>query len=101
MLEGVAVVSDIMASSDPCASSRQLAAQIRAFYASSQHLAFSSAPSQPHQFAPYTPHTIKQFAAQCLSAIKKHTPLVHQVRCARHSALAADQRLTSILFTWL
>ncbi|KIP06612.1 hypothetical protein PHLGIDRAFT_24498 [Phlebiopsis gigantea 11061_1 CR5-6] len=74
-LDGVAVVSDIMAAPDPLAAARRLAAPIRAFYASPLRT-FSRGPSPA---APYTVDDIKAAVGAVLQAVREHAPLVHQI----------------------
>ena len=74
-LNGIAVVSDIVGSSDPTASARTLFDAIRAFKLSSVRAQDAlSAPDQEH-----TPESIKYSASKLLGVIKTLNPLVHQV----------------------
>ena len=73
-LDGVAVVSDIVASTDPLNAARKIANIVNAFKTSTNAPVFSLSPS------PYVVDTFKQGVGVFLSAIKKFSPLVHQVR---------------------
>lgn len=77
-LDGVAVVSDIMASTDPFAASQRLSRFIQAFYRSSLHT-FSLGPSALTSADTYTVEGIKTAVGTILHAVKKFSPLVHQV----------------------
>lgn len=72
-LDGVAVVSDIMASTDPYASARRLSDAIRAFYAAPLRT-FSQGPR-----APYAAPDVAAAAGAVLRAVKQFSPLVHQI----------------------
>lgn len=72
-LDGVAVVSDIMASQDPYAAAKSLTTLIRGFYRSPY---WTSVPA-PH--TRYTVESIKNGVGAILQAVRKHSPLVHQV----------------------
>ncbi|GJE94913.1 Hydroxyethylthiazole kinase [Phanerochaete sordida] len=73
-LDGVAVVSDIVASPEPRAAAQRLSTAIRAFYAAPHHT-FARAPSAP----PYTADALKAAAGAILADIKRFAPLVHQI----------------------
>ena len=73
-MDGVAVVSDIVASTDPLSAAKKIANIVNAFKASANAPVFSLSPS------PYVVDTFKQGAGVFLSAVKKFSPLVHQVR---------------------
>ena len=66
-LDGVAVVSDIMAAVDPLAAARRLAAPIRAFYASPRRT-FSQGPAP---IAPYTVDGIKSAVGAILQVVRR------------------------------
>ncbi|KAH9935372.1 Hydroxyethylthiazole kinase [Fomitopsis serialis] len=71
-LDGLAVVSDIVASPEPKVAAEKLASIVRAFkgYSPSSF----SLPSPR-----YTPEFVKTQAAALVSAVRKHSPLVHQI----------------------
>ena len=75
-LDGLAVVSDIMASQDPFAASKRLSNIIRAFYRSSART-FSNLTTSTF---PYTPENLKTSVGSILNSVRQHGPLVHQVR---------------------
>ncbi|KAI9067159.1 Hydroxyethylthiazole kinase [Trametes sanguinea] len=72
-LDGVAVVSDIVASTDPLNAAKRLSTKIKAFYSTPSPPVFSLSPS------PYSADTLKQSVGRLLSAIKEYSPLVHQI----------------------
>ncbi|KDQ57589.1 hypothetical protein JAAARDRAFT_207093 [Jaapia argillacea MUCL 33604] len=78
-LDGVAVVSDIVASTTPLIASERLTTIVRAFKHS------IASPSEPlkHIFSspgsPYDAQSIVSGAAILLDTIKKHNPLIHQI----------------------
>ncbi|EKM54330.1 uncharacterized protein PHACADRAFT_123292 [Phanerochaete carnosa HHB-10118-sp] len=73
-LDGVAVVSDIMASQDPYASSKRLSDAIKAFYRSPLRTF-----SQGLSTAPYKVEGIKTAVGSILRSVKQFSPLVHQI----------------------
>jgi thiamine-phosphate diphosphorylase/hydroxyethylthiazole kinase len=75
-LDGIAVVSDIVGSTDPTASARKLFGVIRAFKLSSAQVPDVLSVSTPE----HTPESIKASASNLLGVIKSLNPLVHQVR---------------------
>lgn len=75
-LDGVAVVSDIFASSDPSASARKLSTVIRAFQKHSS-LLLSTGISSPT--LKYSAESIKASTSNLLMTIKNMNPLIHQV----------------------
>ena len=72
-LDGLAVVSDIVASSEPKAAAGRLASIIRAFKSAPPPV-FSISGSQ------YTADNIKEKVASLVPAVRRHGPLVQQVR---------------------
>lgn len=71
-LDGLAVVSDIVASLEPKAAAGRLASIIRAFkQASPSTFSFPD--------ALYTPEKVKERVASLIPAVRKHSPLVQQV----------------------
>lgn len=77
-LDGVAVVSDIVASSEPQAAARRLAQMFRAWAAAASRgpTAFLITPGQK---AHYTPEAIAAAAAALLDGVRRVRPLVHQI----------------------
>jgi thiamine-phosphate diphosphorylase/hydroxyethylthiazole kinase len=77
-LDGIAVVSDIVASSDPRAAASRLAQTFRAWAA-----AASRGPTgflvTPEQKAQYTREGIVTAAAALVDTVRRERPLVHQV----------------------
>ncbi|OSX66223.1 hypothetical protein POSPLADRAFT_1132039 [Postia placenta MAD-698-R-SB12] len=71
-LDGLAVVSDIVASHEPEAAARKLATVVHAFKSTIPHI-FSLSQH------PYTSQYIKENAAQLFPAIRRHGPLVQQI----------------------
>ncbi|KAI0371158.1 Hydroxyethylthiazole kinase [Pilatotrama ljubarskyi] len=71
-LDGVAVVSDIVASTDPFNAAKRLATIIQAFKAVPPPT-FSLSP------APYAIEAFKHGVGELLTAVKKSSPLVHQI----------------------
>ena len=71
-LDGVAVVSAIMGSTEPAEAARALSNAIKAFKSS------SSLVSEPSS-TKLTPESIKQRAAHLLGLLSKYGPVVHQV----------------------
>ena len=80
-LDGLAVVSDIVASPKPKAAAGRLASIVRAFKSASPSI-FSVPGAQ------YTPEEIKEQVASLISAVRRHSPLVQQVRIHVPSSLA-------------
>ena len=72
-MDGLAVVSDIVADKDPYNAAKRIATIIQAFKAH-PITCFSK-----HSIS-YTIDTIKVLCGTLLYAVKHHTPLVHQVR---------------------
>ncbi|KAI0727988.1 Hydroxyethylthiazole kinase family-domain-containing protein [Fomitopsis betulina] len=71
-LDGLAVVSDIVASLEPKAAAGRLASIIRAFkQASPSTFSFPD--------ALYTPEKVKERVASLIPAVRKHSPLVQQI----------------------
>ena len=73
-LDGVAVVSDIVASLDPLSAAKKLATIIGAYKNSSTQSIFSLGAGG------YTVDGVKNAAASILTSVRKYSPLVHQVR---------------------
>lgn len=73
-LDGVAIVSDIVGSTDPLNSSRRLCDILRSFK--------NVAPPVSALHQPYTPEFIKASVSRLLEDLKLVNPLVHQVRLA-------------------
>ena len=76
-MDGVAVVSDIMASREPHAAAQSLATLIRGFYRSPYWT------DVPAPRATYTVEYIKSSVGEILASVKKFSPLVHQVRISK------------------
>lgn len=76
-MDGVAVVSDIMASPEPAIVSNKLCSLVKAFHAQPQPRVFSTL-DRIHG-PTYTAASIKKDAGAILDAIRKFGPLVHQV----------------------
>ena len=74
-LDGVAVVSDIMAAQDAYAASKKLSDIIQSFYRSSFRT--FSQPLSPT--SSYTADGLKSAVGTILDAVKQFSPLVHQV----------------------
>ncbi|EMD37498.1 hypothetical protein CERSUDRAFT_105469 [Gelatoporia subvermispora B] len=72
-LDGLAVVSDIIASTDPRSASRRLATVINAFKARPLHTFSLASPSS------YARDTLLKSVGIMLAAIKQNSPLVHQI----------------------
>ncbi|OBZ68095.1 putative thiamine biosynthetic bifunctional enzyme [Grifola frondosa] len=72
-LDGVAVVSDIVASPDPRLAAQRLAAIVQAFKSNPSHN-FSLGPT-----ASYTPESVKASVGVLLPLIRHFSPLVHQI----------------------
>ncbi|KAI0330153.1 Hydroxyethylthiazole kinase [Cubamyces sp. BRFM 1775] len=72
-LDGVAVVSDIVASTDPLNAAKKIATIVNAFKAAANPPVFSLLPSR------YAVDDFKQGVGAFLSAVKKFSPLVHQI----------------------
>lgn len=70
-MDGLAVVSDIVASDDPYTAAKRIATVVRAFKANP--ISTFSGPSTLSAAA------IKETVGELLNAVKKHSPLVHQV----------------------
>ncbi|KAI0633418.1 Hydroxyethylthiazole kinase [Trametes polyzona] len=71
-LDGLAVVSDIVASTDPLNAAKRVATIVQAFK-SIPTPTFSLAPSS------YTADAFRGGVGELLTAVKKHSPLVHQI----------------------
>lgn len=80
MLDGVAVVSDIVASTDPCTAAQKIATVVRVFKAHQQPAVHKHSMTNPASASPHTAESLKELAGSHLSSIKKFSPLVHQVR---------------------
>jgi len=99
-LDGVAIVSDIIGSSDPSVSARKLAVVIRAFKSSS-----ALAPGAglfPVPAFKYTAESIKTSVSSLLTTIKTMNPLVHQVNIpetVHFASIANIQQITKTVVT--
>ncbi|TFY68790.1 hypothetical protein EVJ58_g794 [Rhodofomes roseus] len=71
-LDGLAIVSDIVGSPEPKLAAGKLASVVRAFKAHSPS-SFSLPGAQ------YAPESIKAQVGSLVSAVRKHSPLVHQI----------------------
>ncbi|CDO76183.1 hypothetical protein BN946_scf185037.g6 [Trametes cinnabarina] len=74
-LDGVAVVSDIVASTDPLNAAKRLSTKIKAFNSAPSPPVFSLSLSS----YTYTADALKKNVGEFLCAIKKFAPLVHQI----------------------
>ncbi|KAH9942289.1 Hydroxyethylthiazole kinase [Epithele typhae] len=72
ILDGLAVVSDIVASNDPRAAANRIASVVQAFK-TNPITTFSYAPSA------YQPASIKHAVGELLSVVRQHSPLIHQI----------------------
>ncbi|EPQ57436.1 HK-domain-containing protein [Gloeophyllum trabeum ATCC 11539] len=72
-VDGVAVVSDIVASKTPRESARTLASLVKAFKLA------SSAPALARPFSRQLSDSLLHDAAALLDVVRKHSPLIHQI----------------------
>ncbi|KAI0793245.1 Hydroxyethylthiazole kinase [Abortiporus biennis] len=75
-LDGVAVVSDIVASQEPKKAAARIAAEVQSFRRA-QFQSFSLI--NPIHKPDYNPDSIKDAVGEILTSIKKYSPLVHQI----------------------
>ena len=78
-LDGVAVVSDIVASPEPREAAKKISEAVKAFKALQQPAFHSFSVTSPASTDPHTPESLKQRVGECLQSIRKFSPLVHQV----------------------
>jgi thiamine-phosphate diphosphorylase/hydroxyethylthiazole kinase len=76
-LDGVAVVSDIVASHEPRQQAEKLAHIVQSFKSGQQA---SAIPGSMALCNVYTAEDVLQASGQILQAIRKHRPVVHQVK---------------------
>lgn len=86
-LDGVAVVSDIVASTDPLSAAWKLST-IVSIFKSSPPPVFSFGSTR------YTVESIKNAAGSILASVRKFTPLIHQVRFL-HVGIVFDPEATT------
>lgn len=79
-LDGVAVVSDIVASTDPRMASQKIATIVKAFKVHQQPVVHRFSMTNPTSDEAYTAETLRELASTHLLSIRKFSPLVHQVR---------------------
>ncbi|KAH8083795.1 Hydroxyethylthiazole kinase [Cristinia sonorae] len=78
-LDGVAVVSDIVASTDPRAASARISSTVNAFKTRQQPSGHQFSMTNPVTERPHNPETLKELVGETLTFIKKFSPLVHQI----------------------
>ncbi|KAH9855176.1 Hydroxyethylthiazole kinase [Lenzites betulinus] len=71
-LDGVAVVSDIVASTDPLNAAKRIATIVQAFKS-------ASVPTFSLSVSSYSPDIVKKQVGELLSAVKTFSPLAHQI----------------------
>jgi thiamine-phosphate diphosphorylase/hydroxyethylthiazole kinase len=93
-LDGIAVVSEIMASPEPRQAAEMLADRVRTFKNARQALPIPGSLAVRRQ-SEYTPEAVIEQSGVLLEAVRKYSPLVHQVSrwIAWASALTSRYRL--------